>query len=70
MNRAIKILEKINDELITDIGDMSIDYGYKEERTFEQQAEILALVQFSERIETTIKELRDYQVRVSQGGVL
>ena len=70
MNRAIKILDKINDQLMTELGDMACDYGYREERTMGQQAEILALTQFSNKIEDTIKELRDYQVRMSQGGVL
>lgn len=60
----------MHDELMTDIGDMAIDYGVKEERTIEQQAEILALVQLTEKLEAYKEELRDYQVRMSQGGVL
>lgn len=61
MKRAIEILERMNDRLITDIGDTAIDYGVKQERTFNQQAEILALLQVSTQIEETIKKLQDFE---------
>jgi hypothetical protein len=70
MNRAIRILERMNEDLLMEVADMAEDYGYKEDRTIEQQAQILALMQFSDKIDNTIKELRDYQVRESQGGTL
>ena len=70
MNRAIRILERMNEDLLMEVADMAEDYGFKEDRTIEQQAQILALMQFSDKIDNTIKELRDYQVRESQGGTL
>ena len=60
MNRAIKILNKISDDLMTDIGDMANDYGIRDERTVEQQMEILALIQFNEHIEEAIRDLDKY----------
>jgi len=63
MNRAIKLIDKIVDNLMVDIGDMAIDYGIKEERTVEQQTEILALMQVIERLEKAQEELRNYQQR-------
>ena len=63
MNRAIKILDKMSDQLMTDIGEMANDYGIKSERTFEQQCEIVALIQFAERIETATGEMKHFQVK-------
>ena len=70
MNQAIEILDKMSDQLMTDIGDLAIYYGTKEERTFQQQAEILALIQFSERIETAITEMKDWQARSAKGDIV
>ena len=60
MKRATKILNKISDDLMTEIGDMANDYGIRDERTVGQQMEILALIQFNEHIEEAIRDLDKY----------